>query len=371
MSKRWSAMAVLRRMAALAAAAGVAAILGVGARTAPAAEDSTLLGQWRFDERDGQVAVDDGPLQLNGLLGATDVPDVADPARIEGASGRALRFASNSVVRLPDSRALAAESLTAEAVVRADGSPGQFRYLVSRGGERCVAGSYGLYTGADGGVALYVFDGTRYVVSAAARPADVWNGAWHHVAGTFDGRALQLFVDGRPVGEPMDAPLRINYATTSVHAWLGQYAGDCDLGFHGDIDLVRLWSGARSAAAVAAAAAAVSVVSATPVPLPAAAPGTVLPASPRRACVVQVLSTRAKTTRRTMVQVRVTVRNRPLRAARVVARTTGTRKVLARARTDATGRARLALRARPSRRVRITAPKYPRCAPAQLRVRGA
>jgi Concanavalin A-like lectin/glucanases superfamily len=327
------------------------------------------------------VAVDDGPQRLSGLLGAADVPDAADPARIEGASGRALRFGGNRFVRLPDTTALAVESLSAEAVVRAVASPGSWRYLVSRGGQSCVAGSYGLYTGAAGGVALYVFDGARYVVSATARPADVWNGAWHHVAGTFDGHTLRLFVDGRPVGEPMEATLRIGYAGMSAHTSFGQYVGDCELSFDGDMDLVRLWSGARSPEAIALAAAGVSLGPAGSGPLPAAAPGTVIaagragpagqgPAASRpRACVVQLLRRRARAKRRTVVHVRVTVRQRPSRATRVVARRSGRRKVLAKAQTDATGRARLALRPRRSGRVRITAQGRPRCTPARLRVR--
>ena len=139
--------------------------------------------------------------------------------------------------------------------MRAPASPGAFRYLVSRGGRSCFAGSYGLYTAAAGGIALYVFDGTRYVVSATARPADVWNGAWHHVAGTFDGRALRLFVDGQPVGEPMAAPPHIDYAQTTARTIFGQYTGGCDLGFRGDMDLVRLRSAALSPQAVAVSAA--------------------------------------------------------------------------------------------------------------------
>ena len=115
--------------------------------------------------------------------------------------------------------------------MRAPDSPGQFRYLISRGSHGCIAGSYGLYTAAAGGIAFYVFDGARYVVSATASPADVWNGGWHHVAGTFDGRAVRVFVDGRPVGEPMDAPLRIDYAGTSALTTFGRYAGGCGLGF--------------------------------------------------------------------------------------------------------------------------------------------
>ena len=83
-----------------------------------------------------------------------------------------------------------------------------------------------------------MFDGERYLVSATARPADVWDGAWHRVTGTFDGAALRIYVDGRPVGDPMPAPLRIDYDATSSRAQIGQYGGDCDLAFAGDLDEV-------------------------------------------------------------------------------------------------------------------------------------
>ena len=168
MIRRWSAFSVSGRAAML--AIGVTAVLGVVAGPAPAAAQSGLLGQWRFDEPDGQRVIDDGPHALTGFLGTSDGADAADPVRVPGASGGALHFDGDRFVHLPDSASLAASTLTVEAVVRAGTSPGAWRYLVSRGGHGCVAGSYGLYTGAAGGVALYVFDGTRYVVSATAQP---------------------------------------------------------------------------------------------------------------------------------------------------------------------------------------------------------
>ena len=355
------------RRASTGALAVAAALLWAG--PAGAADGPGLLGQWRFDEGAGQVAVDDGPQRLDGRLGATDSADASDPTRIAGASGGALRFDGNSVVRLPDSSALAVQAMTAEAVVRADGSPGAWRYLVSRGGRGCVAGSYGLYTGADGGIAFYVFDGLNYVVSATARPADVWNGSWHHVAGTFDGRALRLFLDGRPVGDPMSAPLRIDYGTTSPHASFGQYVGECNLSFRGDLDLVRLWSGVQSDAAISETA--TNTVGAPPAtgPLPSAAPGTVIDSPARRGCVVQILGTRARSKRPTLVRVRVTNRKRPLRAARVVARPASKRSVLASARTNRAGRARLALPRKRFKRVRISVRGRPRCRSAVVGAR--
>ena len=372
MAERWSTKAIVRRTMALAGVAGAAAVLGLGAQAAPAVAEPAVLGEWRFDERDGQVAVDDGPHRLDGRLGQTGAPEATDPVRIPGASGRALRFDGAASVRLPESDALAVQTLSAETVVRAPASPGQFRYLISRGSHGCIAGSYGLYTAAGGGIALYVFDGTRYVVSATARPEDVWNGAWHHVAGTFDGHALWLFLDGQPVGAPMAAPLHIDYAQTSALAIFGQYAGGCELSFHGDMDLVRLWSGALSPEAVAGAAAGSSVPPGAAGPWLAAAPGKVIPAGwttpadptaakpSARACAVRLLSASTTAKRRTVIRVRVTIRHRPLRT-RVVARHPGRRKVLAKARTNASGRARLVLTSGRHRRVRISTQGRKRC----------
>ena len=365
----------VRVSAVSAAAATAAALLGVAASAA--ANAPALVAQWRFDEFDGQVAVDDGPHRLEGRLGGTDAPEADDPVRIGGATGHALRFTGASFVRLPDTDLLAPPSLTAEAVVRAPASPGQWRYIISRGGQGCTAGAYGIYTAATGGLAIYVFDGTRYIVSATARAQDVWNGTWHHVAGTFDGHALRLFLDGRPVGEPIPAPLVIDYASTSAHAAVGQYAGSCQLSFQGDVDLVRLWSGAQSPDALTAAAHAAAPASTNDAaPLPAAAPGTVLqgapsPARPNRSCRVRVLRPLPARKRHAVVRVRVTAaRGRPIPATRLIARQHERSRILAKARTNATGRARLALRApRPPRVVRISAPQHPNCNTAKIRLR--
>jgi Concanavalin A-like lectin/glucanases superfamily len=357
---------------------------GAFAATASAATEPGLVGQWRFDEPDGQLAVDDGPHGLDGRLGAAAEPDSADPARVAGASGGALRFAGGSFVRLPEATELAVETLTVEAVVRADSSPGLFRYVVSRGSHGCVAGSYGLYTGSAGGIAIYVFDGSRYVVSPIARPGDVWDGAWHHVAGTFDGRKLRVYVDGSLVGTPLDVPMQIDYSTTS-NAAFGRYVGGCDLSFSGDLDLVRLWSGPLSAEAVAEAARGLRPDGAAPgelpPPLPAAAPAAILPAGPQadappkaapgaplRACAMQLSRSRIVARRRTPVRVRVTLRGLPVRAVHVIAKRRDSGKRITAAHTGAGGSARLVIRVRRPGRVRISAATRPSCAPSYIQV---
>jgi hypothetical protein len=370
---------------------GILALILLASGGAATVASASLAGQWRFDEPDGQVVTDDGPFALDGWLGAEPEGDSADPLRIGGETGGALRFDGTSYVRLPGSPALAPETLTAEAVMRAPTSPGSWRYLVSRGASGCLAGAYGLYTAEAGGVAIYVFDGSRYVVSATARPGDVWDGSWHHVIGTFDGGLLRLYVDGRPVGEPMPAPLRIDYTGTSTIAAIAQYGGTCDLAFAGDIDLVRLWSHALSAQDVVDE----SPPGAPTTPLPAAAPGKIIPApltpvAPATSatsatpatpatpviartaatpslCTVRVAHKRVRAGRRVVVRARVTRLGR-VHHPRVVARRAGRHRALSTARIGTRGNARLVLRLLGRATVEIRVMGRPSCAPAYVKV---
>ena len=380
-------------------------VLGLGADAR--AENRSVVGQWRFDEGTGQAAVDDGPFALDGRLGSADGVDDDDPARIAGAAGGgALRLDGRSFVRLPDAAELAPRAaLTVEAVVRGNDSPGAFRYVVSHGAEGCVAGSYGLYTAEAGGMAFYVFDGQAYRVSATAMSSDVWDGDWHHVAGVFDGRTLQLFVDGRPVGAPLAAPVTIAYSLTSTATYFGTYEGTCRLPLHGDIDLVRLWTGALTAPEirglsdaalspgtagpppVAPASSTVPTVPATPTPdaspreglVPAAAP-TKIPAgkppavahrrgAPPRACLVRTAVKRLRAGRKVAVTVRVALRGRPLDAVRVQARDGRTAHRLASARTGRTGSAKLRFRVPRRGTVRLVVTGRRDCGSAVLPVR--
>jgi hypothetical protein len=384
-----------------------------------AGADSTVAGQWRFDEAAGQRAIDDGPFGLDGRLGDSAGSDDLDPERIAGVSGGALRFDGRPLVRLPDAVELAPMTMTLEAVVRGPSSPGAFRYVVAHGAEDCIAGSYGLYTAADGGLAFYVFDGSFFRISAAAAASDVWNGAWHHVAGVYDGRALRLYVDGHPVGDPLPAPADIAYALSSSDTYFGTYQGTCTLPLRGDIDLVRLWHGPLSGDYVAALSDGALTPSAappqspdTPAPetipvappgadiadapasrsgLAPAAPGTAIaataapgngsapaaqtpakraaaPGVPPRACALSSSVRRLRAGRRTTLTVRAALRSKPLGRARIVA-TTGTKhRRLASARTASNGRARLRL-VTPSRGlVHLSVPDRTDCSTVKLTV---
>ena len=141
-------------------------------------------------------------------------------------------------MRLPAAPQLEPATLTLEAVVRAGHSPGQFRYVVSHGAQGCLAGSYGLYTGRDGGIAFYIFDGESLPRDRGGR-ARPTSGTARGITspGSSTARSLRLFVDGRPVGEPIAAPPTIAYELTSDDHYFGTYQGTCALPLKGDVDL--------------------------------------------------------------------------------------------------------------------------------------
>jgi hypothetical protein len=348
----------------------VVALVALTAPPAWAALDPAIVGQWRFDETGGQTVLDDGPFSLNGQFGASAAVESTDPARVAGASGGAIHLDGNAYVRVADGRRLDIPTLSVEAVVRASASPGSYRYVVSHRSKGCMAGSYGLYTGVGGGIAFYVFDGERYYVSATAFPADVWNGAWHLVTGTFDGSDVRVFVDDRAVGDALVTPpgTTIEYESMPDSTYFGTYLGTCELPFVGDLDAVRISSTAP--AQVAAAVAAGTLAGQPPLAAAARSSVTAAPvAASRSTCSVRLLSkSHIAAKRRSVVTVRATSGGRPLRDARVSVTRTGQRKVLAATRTNASGRAKLSLKGQKAGRLRFGVASRPACVPAFVRV---
>ena len=209
---------------------------------ASAAVDFPLRGWWSFNEGRGQTVYDWSGKGNDGFLGSTPSADANDPSWTRGIFGTsALSFGGDDFVSVNDSNTLEPQALTVGAWIKASQSPGTYRYLIAKGSQQCVASSYGLMTGFSGGLQFYVWNGTRQL-SSGFHDASIYDGKWHHVAGTFDGTLVKLFVDGKLIGDGSSVPGTIEYNGPDGNATIGGYHGSCDLMFAGDIDEVHIWS---------------------------------------------------------------------------------------------------------------------------------
>jgi hypothetical protein len=207
------------------------------------AADFPLRGWWPLNEGKGQTVRDWSGNRNHGYLGSTPQADANDPAWTKGIFfGSALNFGGDDYVTIADSPTLEPQTLTVSAWVKAPTSPGPFTYIVAKGARDCTAASYALHTSWHGGIQFYVWNGSAQL-NSAWRDASIWNGKWHHVAGTYDGRLTKLFVDGKDMGEGSSAADPIDYETEpNGNGTIGAYLGTCDLMFTGDIDEVHVWS---------------------------------------------------------------------------------------------------------------------------------
>jgi hypothetical protein len=229
---------------------------------------SPLIGQWSLDasHEDGgsQVTSDASGAGLD-LRAPNGSVHLGTPARF----GTGATLSTNLTPLQVTSPLLAPAQVTLLAWVRQSGNPGTLRYIAGRGddGLTCGGSTYALYTGYPGmpGLRFYVRSGGPGSSSLTAAPADaaVFDGQWHLVAGTYDGAAARLYVDGALVGSPIAAPPPLTYALGGGSAfYVDGYAvegcalfGNAD-DWPGAIDEVRVYDRALSASELGRLAAA-------------------------------------------------------------------------------------------------------------------
>lgn len=226
-----------------------AALLAL-AMTAPAASANTgLVGEWSLNEGTGNVAADSSGFGDDGTLsGAVNWTS--------GPGGTALSFdGATGQVRVPDASQLEpSTAVSVAAWVARVGSPGDYKYILAKGGHGCIAASYGLYSGPNGGLEFYVSraHGTTFARSPDAG-SGVWDGRWHLAVGTFDGTTIRLYVDGAEVGTGTQYPGPIEYVLSDANdLFIGAYPSCPGKDFNGTISDVRVWNRALTPSDVAA-----------------------------------------------------------------------------------------------------------------------
>ncbi len=214
---------------------------------APAGADILPVGTWSFNEGKGAIAHDfsghrnDG--HLEGLAQWTQ-------GRFQGG----LSFNGNAAtVDVPASQSLEPTAISVSAWVNSGTSPGNYKYIVAKGANGCLAASYGLYTGSNGGLEFYVSSnqGLSWTISPDAGQG-LWNGQWHNVVGTYDGSSVRLYLDGHQVasGTPDTAPIAYRLPTSN-DLLIGNYAGCSSSDFSGSIDEVKVFNRVLSSQEIA------------------------------------------------------------------------------------------------------------------------
>ena len=229
------------------------ALLAAMALAAPASA-APLAGQWHLDEPQSSTTHADS--SGNNLTGA----EVGSPTTIGGGRfGNALRFPSeNDYVNVGNRPLLQPAHVSLLAWVRSSSVPPTVKAVATQGENgSCSFSSYALYTGGSAGASglrFYIYNGSTFGTSPVASNA-IWNGAWHLVAGTFDGASVRIYVDGAQVGTGTPTTGSIAYGLALDNNFIigGGTDTACteDTSFSGDVDEVRVYNRALTAGEIA------------------------------------------------------------------------------------------------------------------------
>lgn len=209
---------------------------------------SEPAGYWQFDESSGTKAADTTQPSLHGsfssgvTLGVRGaVPDAersqASPAILLGITGT---HDPTRYVEVPwqGYGRFTKPDLTAEVWARTNTTGNGF--LFRRGGQFWVAqGPGGVYQ------ASLTVDGVDHQVTGETPAHD---GAWHHLAVTFDGHDAYLYLDGKIDGH-LAVEGKLDWATTSP-LYIGNLASNSSLSFAGELDEAAIYGRALAQAEI-------------------------------------------------------------------------------------------------------------------------
>ena len=220
---------------ALIGTTGIGAPAFAGAPTECAIPPSNMVAWWPLDESTAPSA---------DIVGGNDGTWNGNPTVVVGEKVvNSTNFdGDDSIAVINDPSLEPTSEVTVDAWVRSDAPAGQWKHIVAKGNQGNQHASYALYTGVTEGLFFYVANATHTKLSPDATNA-VWDGNWHHVAGTYNGTHVRLFVDGAEIGTGTPHTGNIDYGLDmSNDLRIGQYPSDgLPLYFTGDIDEVEIF----------------------------------------------------------------------------------------------------------------------------------
>src|SRR5690349_7979834 len=219
-----------------AARCAVMCLIVLGLNTTPALAQTGLVGAYAFDEGTGTTVGDASGAGNNGTItGATWTPS--------GRNGGALSFnGSNALVTIPNTASLQLSgAMTVEAWINPSTVTGAWRDIIYKANDIIYLEASS--TNASSPVIGATFSGGA---SESYGTGPLAANVWTHLAATYDGIALRLYVNGVQVSSAART------GTLSVSTNPVQIGGDSLYGqyFQGLIDDVRIYNVALTAAQV-------------------------------------------------------------------------------------------------------------------------
>jgi hypothetical protein len=194
-----------------------------------------MVAWWKLDESQGRKAADSSANDNDGTF-------VGDPKWLPsgGKIGGALEF--DGVDDYVDCGKNASLDITNEITIAAwvktnDSGNSDFNPYVSKGDA-----AYGLKHHGIGSLEFVINDGAWHVAHYPVGGS--FNGAWHHLVGTYDGKALKLYVDGELKTATPDAGCVI--ATNDFNLNIARNSEITERLYDGAIDDVRIYNYALS-----------------------------------------------------------------------------------------------------------------------------
>jgi hypothetical protein len=219
----------------------------VSSRRIRAAGDAGLVGLWKFDEGSGAVASDSSGNGNSGTL-------INNPQWVTGVSGSGLMFNGvNNYVSVPSSSSLSiignqvtVETWFRSAVTINSGNTPKSN-LIDKGHEyvfQMGQDGYGNPTN-NGKIWFAVVLGNANGWNGIQTATSMWEeGVWYHLAGTYDGTYLRVYVNG--VLENSEALTGQLYSSSTALSIGSVFLADGDF-TNGTMDEVKIYNYARTA----------------------------------------------------------------------------------------------------------------------------
>jgi hypothetical protein len=214
--------------------------------SAPPVSSANLIGYWTLDGTSGDTTAADS--STNGFTG-TLINMNTGTAWGAGQAGNSLTFdGTDDYVRIPYNATLdyQGQTITIAAWINASSTTGNRRILAMPSDEVGGTEKYSLAI-SNGVIEVYFRCGSADHTVSAPYPG---TGSWHHIAATYNGSIIRLYLDGVEVNSDPDTGNIAAATPATDNLIIGNYGPHWNQYFSGKIDDVRVYTRTLSPAEI-------------------------------------------------------------------------------------------------------------------------